>query len=132
MIKYYKLFDLLNRRNMNKSDLLDILSSKTIAKLSKGANMNTDVIDKICLFLKCQPSDIMEVVTQIYELTPLESIGEVKEHKNNIITSKETIMGHDGRDIVKIEERAEFDSHDNENAYVSKIDEYIDIIEPNE
>lgn len=62
MIKYHKLFDLLNRRGMKKSDLLTILSSKTIAKLSKGANINTDVIDKICILLECQPSDIMEVV----------------------------------------------------------------------
>lgn len=67
MIKYYKLFDLLTRRGMNKSDLLEIISSKTIAKLSKGANLNTDVIDKICLFLNCQPSDIMEVI-EIEEL----------------------------------------------------------------
>ena len=62
MIKYHKLFDLLNRRGMKKSDLLTILSSKTIAKLSKGANITTDVIDKICIELECQPSDIMEVV----------------------------------------------------------------------
>lgn len=62
MIKYYKLFDLLNKRDMKKSDLLDILSSKTIAKLSKGANLNTEVIDKICSHLKCQPGDIMEYV----------------------------------------------------------------------
>lgn len=60
-IKYYKLFDLLNRRNMKKSDLLEIISSKTIAKLSKGENLNTDIIDKLCLFLHCQPNDIMEV-----------------------------------------------------------------------
>lgn len=60
MIKYYKLFDLLNRRDMNKSNLLAVTSSKTIAKLSKGANINTDVIDKICEYLECQPGDIME------------------------------------------------------------------------
>ena len=58
MIRYYKLFDLLNRRGMNKSDLLDIISSKTIAKLSKGANLQTDVIDKMSVvnrILVCQP-----------------------------------------------------------------------------
>lgn len=62
MIRYYKLFDLLNRRGMKKSDLRQILSGKTVAKLSKGENITTDVINKICLFLGCQPSDIMEVV----------------------------------------------------------------------
>lgn len=60
MIKYYKLFDLLNRRGMKKSDLLAMTSSKTIAKLSKGENINTNIIDKICDFLNCQPGDIME------------------------------------------------------------------------
>ena len=65
MIRYYKLFDLLNKRDMKKSDLLEILSSKTIAKLSKGANLNTEVIDKICSHLKCQPGDIMEYVDSV-------------------------------------------------------------------
>lgn len=66
MIRYYKLFDLLNRRNMNKSSLLNVISSKTIAKLSKGENITTDVIEKICIFLQCQPGDIMEI-TEIGE-----------------------------------------------------------------
>lgn len=60
MLRYYKLFDMLNRRSMNKSDLRIILSSKTIAKLSKGANIETNVIDKLCEYLECQPGDIME------------------------------------------------------------------------
>lgn len=64
MIRYHKLFALLNERGMKKSDLLEILSSKTIAKLSKGANLNTDVIDKICSHLRCQPGDIMEHVDE--------------------------------------------------------------------
>lgn len=74
MIKYHKLFDLLNRRGMKKSDLLTILSSKTIAKLSKGANINTDVIDKICIELECQPSDIMEVVITEEDIKRKESV----------------------------------------------------------
>ncbi len=61
MIKYFRLFDLLNRRGMKKTDLLQIISSPTLAKLSKGENVQTNVIDKICIFLNCQPSDIMEV-----------------------------------------------------------------------
>lgn len=64
MLRYYKLFDMLNRRGMNKSSLLEILSSKTIAKLSKGENINSDVIEKICKFLNCQPGDIMEYLTE--------------------------------------------------------------------
>ncbi|ADL53227.1 putative transcriptional regulator, XRE family [Clostridium cellulovorans 743B] len=60
MIKYYKLFDLLNRKGMKKTDLLEIISSPTLAKLSKGENVKVDVIEKICIFLNCQPGDIME------------------------------------------------------------------------
>lgn len=62
MIRYYKLFDLLNRRGMKKSDLREILSPKTVSKLSKGEYLSGEAIEKICLFLGCQPGDIMEVV----------------------------------------------------------------------
>lgn len=61
-IRYYKLFDLLNRRNMKKSDLRQILSSATVAKLSKGEYISGEAIEKICSFLHCQPGDIMEYV----------------------------------------------------------------------
>lgn len=59
-IKYYKLFDLLNRKGMKKTDLLKTISSPTLAKLSKGDIVTTEVIQKICDFLECQPGDIME------------------------------------------------------------------------
>lgn len=62
MIRYYKLFDLLNRREMRKTDLLNIMTSSTLAKLSKGAVVRADVIARICSFLNCQPGDIMECV----------------------------------------------------------------------
>jgi putative transcriptional regulator len=60
MIKFYKLFDLLNRKGMKKTDLLNIISSPTLAKLSKGEIITTEVIEKICNYLNCQPGDIME------------------------------------------------------------------------
>lgn len=62
-IKYYKLFDLLNRKGLKKTDLLSAanISSPTLAKLSKGETVTTEVIEKICLALDAQPGDIMEV-----------------------------------------------------------------------
>lgn len=62
MIKYFKLFDLLARRGHNKSDLKTLagLSAPTIAKLSKGGYVNTEVIDRICAALDVQPGEIME------------------------------------------------------------------------
>ena len=66
MIKYYKLFNLLQRKKMKKTDLLEIpISSKTLAKLSKGEYVGGEIIDKICLFLNCQPNDIMEVFEEV-------------------------------------------------------------------
>lgn len=61
MVTYYKLFDLLNRRNMKKTDLLQIISAPTLAKLSNNETINTKTIDKICLLLGVQPNSIMEI-----------------------------------------------------------------------
>ena len=74
---------------MNKSDLLDIISSKTIAKLSKGANLQTDVIDKICIYLGCQPSDIMEVITED-DLIDQQGVKKGTLIKKNVIDNEET------------------------------------------
>lgn len=90
MIRYFKLFDLLNRREMKKSDLREILSPKTIAKLSKGNNIETDVIDKICLFLNCQPGDIMEVV-EVEEIDENSQFTTVKRIEATTISGDITI-----------------------------------------
>jgi putative transcriptional regulator len=93
MIRYYKLFDLLNRRGMKKTDLKEILSSKTIAKLSKGEYLSGEAIEKICTFLHCQPGDIMEVIET-------EEIDE----NTRIITKYSDI---DGTTFTKVEEYSE-------------------------
>lgn len=117
MIKYYKLFDLLNRRDMNKSALLDIISSKTIAKLSKGENITTDVINKICEFLHCQPEDIMEYV----------EIGTYMEIEKDCKTEKEVeIAPHDtweGLEELRPEPDHEINvyEHDKETDSVKRI-----------
>lgn len=65
-IKYYKLFDILQRRNMKKTDLLTVanISSPTLAKLTKGETVTTEVIQKICTALGVQPGDIMEIIDE--------------------------------------------------------------------
>lgn len=67
MIKYYKLFDLLQRRGLKKTDLLKLvgISSPTLAKLSKGESITTDIICRICAALDVQPGDIMEYIPQV-------------------------------------------------------------------
>lgn len=71
-MKYYKLFDLLTRKGMKKTDLLNnkIISSPTLAKLSKGETVTTEVLSNICEALNCQPGDIMEYVPNQSDLSP--------------------------------------------------------------
>ena len=63
-MSYNRLWKLLIDKNMKKSDLRKIagVSSSSLAKLSKGENVTTDVILKICDVLNCNVQDIMEAV----------------------------------------------------------------------
>ena len=65
MMKYYKLFILLDKRGMKRTELLKVVSSVTLAKLGKGESVTTDIICKICDFLDCQPGDIMEYIKEV-------------------------------------------------------------------
>ena len=38
------------------------ISSASVAKLDKGVNITTDVLVKICEYLKCDFADIVEIV----------------------------------------------------------------------
>ncbi len=62
-VSYKKLFKLMIDRDIKKKDLKDMtgLSYGTIAKLEKGNNVEISVLDKICVKLKCQLSDITEI-----------------------------------------------------------------------
>lgn len=64
MMKYYKLFIMLDKKGMKRTELLKIVSSVTLAKLGKGDSVTTDILCKICAFLDCQPGDIMEYVPE--------------------------------------------------------------------
>lgn len=64
MMKYYKLFILLDKRGMKRTELLKVISSVTLAKLGKGESVTTDILCKICDFLDCQPADIMEYIKE--------------------------------------------------------------------
>lgn len=64
MISYNKLWKLLIDKGMNKKDLMAVtgISSSSIAKLTKGQNVTTDVLCKICEALDCDFKDIMEYI----------------------------------------------------------------------
>ncbi len=62
-ISYNKLFKLLIDRNLKRKDLCGSakISDATMAKLGKGANVNTDILVRICEALDCDICDIMEI-----------------------------------------------------------------------
>lgn len=63
-ISYNKLWKMLIDKDMNKHDLAEksSVSSASIAKLSKGANITTDVLLKICEAMECHIEDILETI----------------------------------------------------------------------
>ena len=68
-ISYAKLWKLLNERSMKKKDLQAAakISSTSITKLAKNENVNTDILQKVCIALKCDISDIMEMTDSTIE-----------------------------------------------------------------
>ncbi len=66
MISYNKLWKLLIDKGLNKKELITLsgVSSSSIAKMTKGENVTTSVLCKICNALKCDFKDIMEYVPE--------------------------------------------------------------------
>lgn len=63
-ISYKKLWKLLIDKDMKKKDLAvkANISTYTLSKLTKGENVTTDILLKICRTLDCSFEDIMEIV----------------------------------------------------------------------
>ena len=72
-MNYKKLWKLLIDKDMNKGDLqkLSGISSSSIAKLSKGENVQTDILARICFALDCDISDIMQFDRDNVDLSKL-------------------------------------------------------------
>ena len=62
-LSYNKLWKLLIDRNLTKTQLHELtgLSKSTISKLSNEENVNTNVLEKICILLDCEIADIVEI-----------------------------------------------------------------------
>jgi len=88
-VSYVKLFKLLLDRNIKKGDLRRAagISTATLAKLSKGQNMTTDVLVKICNALRCDFSDIMEMKFDIpvagEKIEPTEDVESIPTEKTS-------------------------------------------------
>lgn len=63
---YNKLWKLLIDKGINKTELRSLtgISQSTLAKLSKGENINTEVLERICKALDCEISDIVEIMKE--------------------------------------------------------------------
>jgi len=72
VFSYKKLWKLLIDKEMKKKDLCEQagVSGTTISKMVKCESVTTESLLKICIALKCEVSDIMEIVE-----TPARSEG---------------------------------------------------------
>jgi DNA-binding Xre family transcriptional regulator len=68
-ISYRPLFVLLASKELKKTDLLTManISRGTLARFAKAESVSTDVINRICVALNCQPGDIMEYTNDTKE-----------------------------------------------------------------
>ena len=65
-ICYNKLWKMLIDRDMSRTEmrLKAGISTKTLAKLGKNENVNTEILVKICQALRCNVDEIMDIVEQ--------------------------------------------------------------------
>ena len=62
---YNNLWKLLIDKHISKSELTKAIgiSSSTMAKMGKGENVSLEVIDKICAYLDCDITDVLQYVS---------------------------------------------------------------------
>ena len=83
-LSYKKLWVKLVEQDLKKTEFAKKagISSASLAKLGKGANITTDVLLKICEYFDCDISDIVEVIKADDDNAP-ESQNEKQEDKEN-------------------------------------------------
>lgn len=113
MIIYEKLWEFLDKKNMKRTDLLQVVSSPTLAKLGKNENINVKVIAQICNFLNCQPSDIMENVETEEEIL---KIQQFKQATNTMCESLYALL-------LKLSDNSDKTLHELWNEYLNTLSE---------
>ena len=70
-ICYKRLWKLLIDRDMKKSDLQKAanLSQTTMTKLSKGQNLTTDILVRVCSSMDCNIEEIAEIIPTTNEIS---------------------------------------------------------------
>ena len=61
-VSYKKLWKLLIDKDMNKTDLRNAtgISSFTIARMTRGEDVSTAILKRVCMAMKCDIGDIVE------------------------------------------------------------------------
>lgn len=62
MVIYKKLFKLLIDKDLKKKSLYTVVSPASITKMGRGGHVSTETLEKICVFLNCGISDIIEII----------------------------------------------------------------------
>lgn len=63
-VSYKKLWKLLIDKNMKKRDLCALtgISTASVTKMGKNGYVSTEILDKICIALNCEISDVIEII----------------------------------------------------------------------
>ncbi len=63
-ISYKPLWKLLIDRDMKKKDLIALanISQSSVSKMGRGENVNTEILERICIALECEIGEIMEII----------------------------------------------------------------------
>lgn len=63
-LSYKPLWHLLIERDMNRSELIEKsgITSNVMARMGKDRYISMESLEKICLALDCQPSDVLKIL----------------------------------------------------------------------
>ena len=66
MLSYEPLWKTLITKKLRKTDLVanKIISTSTLAKLGKNEPVNSNIYDKLCVFLNCEIEDIVKHIKE--------------------------------------------------------------------
>lgn len=95
MIVYDKLGDYLKSKNMKYIDLQRelALSPSMTAKFTKNRTMSTDTLNKVCEYLRVQPSEIMEWIPDAEYNKANEAIASIEAQIKELEAKKKQLQG---------------------------------------
>ncbi len=101
-ISYDRLWKLLIDKHLKKTDLIDLcgISSRTLGKLSKNENINSDTLLRICEALDCDLFDIMELKNDEAQMSFYDVFCREKKLVSTDENCKTYTFEHTGRRVI--------------------------------